>query len=85
MNVQTTTEQKISPEDLAKTLSKCTPSEFASFWFEFAASCGEDSLNEFAKAMAPTLGSKRKEPLTKLARMINYYELKEIMEVRICE
>lgn len=76
MNIIVELNQSIEPKKLAEALAESTPKEFAEFWFEFAEVCKHNKLKEFAKAMSPTFGCKRKEPLRELYRLMQYYELK---------
>ena len=53
MKLKMHSQHEFTPEDLAETLAKGTPSDFAKFWLEFSRLAGEMTMREFAKAMAP--------------------------------
>lgn len=80
MEIVMKTKHELTPEEMANALAQATPKEFAKFWFSFSEACSDDSLDEFAKAMAPSLGSNRKRPLIELVGLMKYYEVKEKKE-----
>lgn len=69
--------QEVTPTKLAKALANADPEDFADFWFQFAGMVDNKRLEDFAKAMAPQQGGKRKEPFKKLATLLAYHEIKE--------
>lgn len=76
MQVATVTQHELTPAALAKALASSDPSEFAAFWFAFADACKPEQLEAFAEAMAPVSGSKRKQPLMELCRLMQYHEMR---------
>ncbi len=77
MEIILESKQVMTPENMGKALAKADANEFAALWFEFAEECSDEKLEEFAKAMSPTFGGKRKEPFKKLYTLMEYYEFKE--------
>lgn len=77
MEIKQTTVSVVTAKDLAQTLKHATPQEFAEFWFEFSRITEKDKklIDDFAKAMAPTFGGKRKEALNKIYDLMKYYEI----------
>ena len=80
MKLKMHSQHEFTPEDLAETLAKGTPSDFAKFWLEFSRLAGEMTMREFAKAMAPSNGGNRKYCFKRIAQLINYYEVKQEKE-----
>ena len=81
MKTSVTQVLNLSPKQLAESLAKAEPSEFAQFWLEFSSAIEKYEpieLHEFAKAMAPSQGSNRKNILFKLIKLINYYEVQGV-------
>jgi len=77
MKINLLTEQVITPRRLAESLANASASEFAEFWFEFSQVCtSEKTLDEFAQAMAPDFGGRRKQILRVLAEMVSFHEMK---------
>ena len=76
MKVTTEISHELTPRYLAKALSECDPSEFAAFWFAFNEVCKPEKLDAFAQAMAPSMGSARKQPLRELCKLMEYHEIR---------
>lgn len=75
MQVTTETVRDLTPHALAVALAKASPKDFAAFWFAFAEACSPESLDQFARAMAPTLGGIRQRPLRELCRLMDFHEV----------
>lgn len=68
-----------TPEQLAESLAKSKPEEFAAFWFEFNKICEREKidLDPYAQAMAADLGGSRKTPLKTIFKYMEYFEVKK--------
>jgi len=77
MKVNLTTQHEMTPAAMAEALASATPEEFAEFWFQFADKVEDNKITEFAMAMAPGFGGKRKDAFKKLYTQIEFFELCE--------
>ncbi len=81
MQLQITTKQQVSIEDLVAGLVSGDPKDFAEFWFQFSVKLEKHKsrnayLHEVARLMEPVQGSLRKQIFNELNDLIKYYEVK---------
>lgn len=62
------------PEELADSLAKADPEDFAEFWFEFNKIVDDKKLNKLAEVMACGVGSNRKICFKRLHSLILFHE-----------
>lgn len=81
MELMTHNTVSVKPSDLARIIASASPDEFAEIWFRFDeimhgnVGDGDKKLSEFAKAMAPQLGSNRLRTLRRLMKMIDFHQI----------
>ena len=77
MKIETTSTQKVSAKQLAESLAKASPEEFAQFWFDFSEYCEKNKVDvdKFGEAMYPNFGGKRKAPFVRIFKVMQYLEI----------
>ena len=81
MKVTTQLDHELSVDVLAKALAGATVKEFKEFWEAFGKEVNDEALDKFAKAIYMGSFGRTSDPIRKLAKLVDYYEVESSRSV----